>query len=181
MSSTSYIGQSIKRLEDKRFITGRGKYTDDIKLVGMTYAHIIRSPYAHAKVVSIDTTNALNTEGVVAIFTGDNVKHIRGVPTGWQVNFKNGDIMKEPAHPLLVCVGETVKHVGDAVAVVIAESRSAARDIADLVYVEYEVFECVTNPKAAVQAGAPQVHGSPAPGAFSMLCASASITICIRI
>ena len=158
MSSTSYIGQSIKRLEDKRFITGRGKYTDDIKLVGMTYAHIIRSPYAHAKVVSIDTTNALNTEGVVAIFTGDNVKHIRGVPTGWQVNFKNGDIMKEPAHPLLVCVGETVKHVGDAVAVVIAESRSAARDIADLVYVEYEVFECVTNPKAAVQAGAPQVH-----------------------
>jgi aerobic carbon-monoxide dehydrogenase large subunit len=158
MSSTSYIGQSIKRTEDKRFITGRGKYTDDIKLVGMTYAHIIRSPYAHAKVVSIDASAAQNTEGVVAIFTGENVKHIRGVPTGWQVNFKNGDTMKEPAHPLLVCVGETVKHVGDAVAVVIAESRALARDLADMVYIEYEVLDAVTNPKAAVQAGAPQVH-----------------------
>ena len=154
----SYIGQSVKRVEDKRFLTGKGKYTDDIKLVGMTYAHIVRSPYAHAKIVSIDDTAARAHEGVVAIFTGADVAHIRGVPAGWQVNFKNGDIMKEPPHPLLCPVGSTSKHVGDGIAVVIAESRSAARDAADLLEIEYEVYAAVTDAKAAVQEGAPLVH-----------------------
>ena len=154
----SYIGQSVKRVEDRRFLTGKGKYTDDIKLVGMTYAHIVRSPYAHAKIVSIDDTAARAHEGVVAIFTGADVAHIRGVPAGWQVNFKNGDIMKEPPHPLLCAVGSTSKHVGDGIAVIIAESRSAARDAADLMEIEYEVYPAVTNPKAATEAGAPLVH-----------------------
>ena len=112
--STNYIGQSVKRVEDKRFITGNGRYTDDIKLPHMTYAHIVRSPYAHAKILSIDKKQALKKEGVVAIYTGEDVAHIRGVPTGWVVNFKNGDTMKEPAHPLLVAVGSTVKQIGRA-------------------------------------------------------------------
>jgi carbon-monoxide dehydrogenase large subunit len=153
-----YIGQSVKRVEDKRFTTGKGKYTDDIKLVGMTYAHIVRSPYAHAKLISIDSAAARAAEGVVDIITGQDVAHIRGVPTGWQVNFKNGDTMKEPAHPLLVAAGSTVKHVGDAVAMIIAESRAAARDAADLLQIEYEVLDAVTNPADAIKAGAPQVH-----------------------
>jgi aerobic carbon-monoxide dehydrogenase large subunit len=156
--STKYIGQSIKRVEDKRFVTGNGKYTDDIKLPHMTYAHILRSPYAHAKIVSIDLAAAKAMEGVVAIFTGDDVAHIRGVPTGWVVNFKNGDAMKEPAHPLLCRQGTTVKHVGDAVAIIIAESRAQAVDAAENIDIEYEVYPAVTNPAKAVLPGAPQVH-----------------------
>jgi aerobic carbon-monoxide dehydrogenase large subunit len=156
--STKYIGQSIKRVEDKRFVTGNGKYTDDIKLPHMTYAHILRSPYAHAKIVSIDLAAAKAMEGVVAIFTGDDVAHIRGVPTGWVVNFKNGDTMKEPAHPLLCKQGTTVKHVGDAVAIIIAETRAQAVDAAEAVNVEYEVYAAVTNPAKAVLPNAPQVH-----------------------
>jgi aerobic carbon-monoxide dehydrogenase large subunit len=156
--STKYIGQSVKRVEDKRFVTGNGRYTDDIKLPHMTYAHILRSPYAHAKIVSIDLKAAKAMEGVVAIFTGDDVAHIRGVPTGWQVNFKNGDIMKEPAHPLLCKQGTTVKHVGDAVAIIIAETRAQAVDAAEAVNIEYEVYAAVTNPAKAVLPNAPQVH-----------------------
>ncbi len=156
----TYIGQSVKRVEDKRFITGTGRYTDDIQLPGMTYAQIVRSPYAHAKVVSINVSSASGQPGVVAVFTGEDVKHITGVPAGWQVDFKNGDRMKEPPHPLLVPVGSTVKHVGDAVAVVIAESREAAKDAADALWVEYEPLDAVTNPKAAAQLGAPLVHES---------------------
>ena len=158
MSATSFIGQSIKRTEDRRFMTGKGKYTDDIKLVGMTYAHILRSPYAHARVVSIDTAAALALEGVVAVFTGADVAHIRGVPTGWQVNFKSGETMKEPAHPLLCPVGSTVKHVGDGVVIIIAESRAIARDAADLIDVDYDVLPAVTNGAEAIRAGAPQVQ-----------------------
>jgi len=93
----TFIGKPIKRVEDKRFLTGQGKYTDDIKLVGMTHAYILRSPYAHAKIKSIDTAAAKAHAGVLAVFVGSDIPEaIAGVPCGWQVNFKNGDIMKEP-------------------------------------------------------------------------------------
>ena len=152
----SYIGKSVKRVEDGRFITGKGKYTDDIKIPGMTHAHFVRSPYAHAKVLSVDTSAAKAHPGVVAVFVGSDIVGVRGVPTGWQVDFKNGDTMKEPAHPLLVT--DKVRHIGDAVAVVIAETKEIARDAADLVDVDYEELPAVTNAKAAAQPGAPQVH-----------------------
>jgi carbon-monoxide dehydrogenase large subunit len=97
-------------------------------------------------------------EGVVAIITGKDVAHIRGVPTGWQVNFKNGDTMKEPAHPLLVAEGTTVKHVGDAVAMVIAETRAQAVDAAEAVDIDWEELPSVVNAKDAVKTGAPLVH-----------------------
>lgn len=156
----TYIGQSVKRVEDKRFTTGKGKYTDDIKLVGMTHAHIVRSPYAHANIKSIDIDAALAHPGVVAIFTGKDIAAagINGVPAGWQVNFKDGTTMKEPPHPLLVA--DRVKHVGDGIAVVIAEDLATARDAADLIEIDYEVLPAVTNPAEAVKAGAPQVHDS---------------------
>jgi aerobic carbon-monoxide dehydrogenase large subunit len=135
----TYIGQSVKRVEDKRFTTGKGRYTDDIKLVGLTHAYIVRSPYAHAKILKDIAAAGIN-----------------GVPAGWQVNFKDGTTMKEPPHPLLVA--DRVKHVGDGIAVVIAEDAATARDAADLIEIEYEVLDCVTNPAEAVKPGAPLVH-----------------------
>lgn len=155
---TKLIGQSVKRVEDKRFITGQGQYTDDIILPGMTYAYILRSPYAHAKINSIDISAAQAMEGVVAVFTGEDIltTGIVGVPAGWQVNFKNGETMKEPPHPLLVA--DKVKHVGDSVAMVIAESREIAKDAADLIDIDYEVLDAVVNPAEAVKEGAALVH-----------------------
>ena len=117
-TTPGFIGKSIKRVEDKRFITGRGNYTDDIVLPHQTFASFVRSPYAHAKVLAVDITAAKKMRGVVAIYTGADVAGVNGVPCGWQVNFKNGDPMKEPKHPLLVA--DKVRHVGDAVAIVIA-------------------------------------------------------------
>lgn len=165
MSSSQYIGKSVKRVEDKRFITGHGRYTDDIVLPGMLFAQFVRSPYAHAKIRKVDFSSALSAPGVAAVFTGDDIKkaNLNGVPCGWQLHFKNGDPMKEPPHPILIATGDTVKHVGDGIAVVIANSLAEARDAADLVIVDYEVLPAVTDSVAAVKEGAPLVHDS-APG-----------------
>lgn len=152
----SYIGQSVKRVEDKRFITGKGNYTDDIKLPNMTYGCFVRSPYAHAKINKVDTSAAESAPGVVKVLTGTDVAEVNGVPCGWQVNFKNGDTMKEPPHPLLV--KDKVLHMGDAVAFVIAESYSQARDAVDLVKVDYDNLDAVVDPEEAVKDGAPLVH-----------------------
>ncbi|WP_121356596.1 xanthine dehydrogenase family protein molybdopterin-binding subunit [Flavisolibacter nicotianae] len=157
MSTTNgLIGKSVKRVEDNRFITGKGNYTDDIILPGQTYAAFVRTPYAHAKIGSIDTAAALAMPGVVAIYTGADVAAINGVPCGWQVNFKNGDTMKEPKHPLLA-VGK-VRYTGEAVAIVIAGTREQACDAAEAVQVEYEELPVVVNAAEAVKPGAPQVH-----------------------
>jgi len=159
---TKYIGKSVKRVEDKRFITGQGKYTDDIKLEGMTHGCFVRSPYAHATVNSINTEAASKMPGVVKILIGADIPEaIAGVPCGWQVNFKNGDTMKEPPHPLLV--RKKVRHVGDGVAFVIAETRAQAKDAAEAVDVDYDIHEAVTCPKKATESGAAQVH-EDAPG-----------------
>jgi aerobic carbon-monoxide dehydrogenase large subunit len=152
----TYIGKSIKRVEDKRFITGKGNYTDDIILNGMTYAAFVRSPYAHARVKKVDTSKAKKMPGVVAVFTGADVAALNGVPCGWQVNFKNGDTMKEPKHPLLVA--DKTRHAGDPVALIIAETREQAKDAVEAVVVDYEKLSCVTNAAEAVKPNAPKVH-----------------------
>ena len=154
----SFIGKAIKRVEDKRFLTGKGNYVDDIQLPGMTYACILRSHMAHAKIISVDTREAEKAAGVVAIFTGADIaaSGIGGVPCGWQVNFKNGDIMKEPPHPLLVA--DKVRYMGDAVAVVIAETAALAKDAAELIMVDYQELEVVVNGPDALKSGAPLVH-----------------------
>lgn len=152
----TYIGKSVKRVEDKRFITGKGKYTDDIVLPYMTHACIIRSPYAHCNIKPIDKSAAEKMPGVVAIYTGEDVAEVNGVPCGWQVNFKNGDTMKEPKHPLLV--NGKALHAGDGVAIVIAETHNQAKDAADALYIEYEQLDAVTNPADAIKEGAPLVH-----------------------
>ncbi|MFQ5649963.1 MAG: xanthine dehydrogenase family protein molybdopterin-binding subunit [bacterium] len=146
-----YIGTSVKRKEDDRFVAGKGRYTDDIVLPNMTYAHILRSPHAHARIKGIKTDKASAQPGVVAVFTGKDLETI-SVPTGWAI----GDNMKEPPHPPLA-VGK-VRHVGDGVAVVIAEDRYLARDAAELVEVDYEVLPAVADASKAREAGAPVVH-----------------------
>ena len=158
MSAHEFIGKSVKRVEDKRFITGYGNYVDDIVLPRQTYASFVRSPYGHAKILSVDTSAAKGMPGVVAIYTGAHVENVNGVPCGWQVNFKNGNHMKEPKHPLLVA--DRAKHVGDPVAVVIAESSAQAFDAAQAVVVEYEELPAVVDAAKAMTEGAPQVHES---------------------
>jgi len=152
-----YIGQSVKRVEDQRFITGKGQYTDDITLPGMTYATFIRSPLAHANIKKIDLSAAKNAPGYVASYVGGDIPEaIAGVPCGWQVDFKNGDTMKEPPHPLLART--KALHVGDGVAVVIAETQAQAKDAAAMVEVEYEELPAVTDISEALKDGAPQLH-----------------------
>ena len=154
--ATNYIGQAVKRREDLRFITGAGQYTDDITLPGQTAAHFIRSPHAHAKIKSIRKDKALKSPGVVAIFTGQDTKAINGLPCGWLITDVNGQPMKEPKHPILA---ETkVQHVGDQVAVVIAETLQQAKDAAELVEVDYEVLTAVVEAGDARKKGAPALH-----------------------
>ena len=155
-TSNGWIGKSVKRVEDKRFITGHGNYTDDIVLPKQTYAAFVRSQYAHAKILSVDIGAAKAMPGVVKIYTGADVAAVNGVPCGWQVNFKNGDLMKEPKHPLLVT--DKARHAGDAIAIVIAESKEEAADAAQAVNVEYEELPCVVDAFKATQAGATLVH-----------------------
>jgi carbon-monoxide dehydrogenase large subunit len=151
------LGQSVKRVEDLRFITGKGRYTDDIVLLNMTFAAIVRSPHAHANIKSFDTAAAEAADGVAAVFTGVDIAEsgIGGLPCGWQVDFKNGDTMLEPTHPVLAAT--KVRHVGDPVAIVIAESREQATDAAELVNVDYQVLYAVVNGTKAIQDGAPQL------------------------
>jgi carbon-monoxide dehydrogenase large subunit len=157
------IGASVVRKEDKRFITGKGRYVDDIKLVGLTYAQFIRSPHAHAKVKSIDASAALKMPGVIAILNGKELVEdkIGNLICGWAITSKDGSPMKMGAWPAMA--PETVRFVGQAVAVVIAETKNAARDAAEAVVVDYEELPSVPDIRAAIKSGAPQLHPE-APG-----------------
>jgi carbon-monoxide dehydrogenase large subunit len=157
------IGQRVARKEDKRFITGKGRYTDDMKLPGMTHAIFVRSPHAHAKVTSIDTAKAASMPGVVAVLTGAELvaDRIGNLICGWMVHSKDGSPMKMGAWPAMA--PETVRFVGQAVAVVIAETRDQARDAAEAVSVDYEELPAVVSVLDAIAPGAPQLHPE-APG-----------------
>ena len=153
------IGSSVRRREDPALITGQGKYTDDLKLPGMTQAVLVRSPHAHAKILGIDISEAAKAPGVVAIYTGRDIadSDAGGVlPVGWLLPG-----LKQVVHPVLAI--DRVRHVGDPVAIVVAEDRYLARDAADLVHVDYEALGAVTDPRKATDDGAPLVHDE-APG-----------------
>ena len=152
------IGKSVKRVEDNRLLKGEGKYTDDFNMPNQAIGVYVRSPHAHANLVSVDISAAEAMGGVIKIFTGKDIKDagIVGSICGWQVDFKNGDTMKEPGHPILAV--DKVRHVGDAVALVIAEDKGTAVDAAAAVEVNYEVLDAIVDPKAATQDGAPRVH-----------------------
>ena len=148
------FGSAIKRREDPRLLTGSATYTDDIKLPGLTYAAFLRSPYAHARISAVDVREARKAPGVVAVYTGADIKDRAGpVPCAW--NVPNCDL-KIPAHPLLAF--DTVRYVGDAVAMVVAESRAAARDALDLIDVSYDTLDAGVDPEKMAQPGAPQLH-----------------------
>jgi aerobic carbon-monoxide dehydrogenase large subunit len=152
------IGASVRRKEDARFLSGRGNYTDDINRPGQTYAVMRRSDRPHARIDGIDTTAAAKAPGVVAIFTGADMakEEIGGLPCGWQIHSKDGAPMAEPPHPVLA-VGK-VRHVGDPVAVVIAETKQQARDAAELIEIAYTDLPSVASTTDALAAGAPEVH-----------------------
>jgi aerobic carbon-monoxide dehydrogenase large subunit len=152
------IGSGVKRKEDHRFITGQGRYTDDINRPGQAHAYFLRSPHAHAKIKSIDTAEARSAKGVVAIFTGKDIAadKIGGLICGWMITSKDGSPMKAGAHPALAL--DTVRYVGDHVAIVIAETHAQARDAAELINVDYEDLPVVTDPAKAQSPGAPQIH-----------------------
>jgi carbon-monoxide dehydrogenase large subunit len=158
------IGAAVRRKEDVRFLTGRGTYTDDINRYGQTHAYIVRSSQPHAAIKRIDTSKALAAPGVVAVFTGADMAAdgVGGLPCGWLIKNKDGSPMKEPAHPPLVV--DRVRHVGDHIAVVIAETKAQAKDAAELVEIDFEPLPAVVDSLDALKAAAPQVHGDAAPG-----------------
>ncbi len=152
------IGAAVRRVEDRRFLTGRGKYIDDIDQRGQLYAWMLRSPHAHARINGVDTKAASQAPGVVAIFTGADMAadEVGGIPCAWQIHNKDGSPMSEPPHPPLA-VGK-VRYVGDQVAVVIAETKAQARDAAEIIAVDYEVLPTVIDMDLALADDAPLVH-----------------------
>jgi aerobic carbon-monoxide dehydrogenase large subunit len=151
------IGTPVRRREDYRFLTGQGTYTDDINRPRQLYAYILRSPHAHARIEGIDTSAAATATGVIAVFTGKDLEAdgIGGLPCGWLIHSKDGSPMNEPPHPVLA--SGHVRHVGDPVAVVIADSLGQARDAAELIDIDYAVEPAVTDMAEALKPGAPPV------------------------
>jgi carbon-monoxide dehydrogenase large subunit len=153
-----HIGESVRRKEDYRFLTGAGQYTDDIVLANMSHCYFVRSPHAHAKVRSVNKTAALAAPGVIGVLDGQDVAadKINGLPCGWLITSTDGQPMKEPAHPILAL--DTVRYVGDHVAMVVAETLEQARNAAELVEVDYEPLGAVVDVRDAQAAGAPASH-----------------------
>ncbi|MFT6444783.1 xanthine dehydrogenase, molybdenum binding subunit apoprotein [Sulfitobacter pontiacus] len=150
------IGASSKRREDIRFLTGEGNYTDDINLHGQAHVFFLRSDIAHGVLNSVDTSAAEGMPGVVKIFTGADFAEVGSIPCGWQVTDKHGEPMQEPRHPVLA--EGKVRHVGEPIAAVVAETLSQARDAAEAIVVDITDLPAVVDMKQAVQEGAPKVH-----------------------
>jgi carbon-monoxide dehydrogenase large subunit len=154
MSATG-IGAAVRRKEDFRFITGKGRYTADINLPGQAYACFVRSPHAHARIKRIDASRLVGRTDVTVLTGADlAADRIGDLVCGWMIHSKDGSPMKMAPHPALA--RDKVNYVGDAVAVVVADSLIAAKDAAEQVHVEYDVLPAVTDP-ARAQDG-PQIH-----------------------
>ncbi|HZQ08530.1 MAG TPA: molybdopterin cofactor-binding domain-containing protein, partial [Anaerolineae bacterium] len=149
------LGQAIKRREDPRLITGEAKYLDDIQLPNMAYAAILRSPFAHAKIKSINTEKAKAHPGVIAVFTGKDFMDVNPLPCAWQA--EAGRIQNNVNTPRVLEI-DRVTHTGMGVAVVVAEDRYTAEDALGLIDVEWEPLPTVTDAEKATQPGAPQLH-----------------------
>ncbi|MDF3382747.1 MULTISPECIES: xanthine dehydrogenase family protein molybdopterin-binding subunit [Sulfitobacter] len=153
---TSGIGASSKRREDVRFLTGAGRYTDDINLRRQTHVFFLRSDVAHGRLTGVDTSAAEDMPGVLKIFTGADFAEVGGMPCGWQITDKHGQPMQEPKHPVLA--HEKVRHVGEPIAAVVAETLAQARDAAEAIVVDIDELPAVVNMKDAVKDDAPKVH-----------------------
>jgi len=148
MSATG-IGAAVRRKEDLRFITGKGRYTDDVIRPGATRAVFVRSPHAHASIKSVDVSEAKKMPGVIDVLTGKDLAtdKIGNLICGWMIHSKDGSPMKMAPHPALAA--DKVCHVGDAVAVVIAETQAQGRDAAEKVKVDYQLLPAVVDPAKA--------------------------------
>ena len=157
------IGARVTRKEDKRFLTGKGRYTDDMVVPGMKFASFVRSPYAHAKIKNVDASAAKAMPGVIDVLDGKQLlaDGIGNLICGWMVHSKDGTPMKMGGwRPLAV---DTVRYVGDAVAIVVADTYGEACDAAEAVVVDYDELPVVTEAVTALEPGAPQIHPE-APG-----------------
>ena len=157
MSATG-IGAAVRRKEDQRFITGKGHYTDDHARPGQTVAHFVRSPHAHAKLTTIDVAAASQMPGVIAVYTGNDfaTDKLGNLICGWMIHSKDGSPMLMAPHPALA--SGKVNHVGDAYAVVIAETLSQAKDAAEKIVTDFEVLPAIIDPAQAQKQGAQQIH-----------------------
>ncbi|TPM11244.1 xanthine dehydrogenase family protein molybdopterin-binding subunit [Mesorhizobium sp. B2-3-11] len=152
------VGARVARKEDKRFITGAGRYVDDMVVPGMKHAAFVRSPHAHAQIKKIDVKTAQGMPGVIGVLTGKELKAdgIGNLICGWMIHSKDGSPMKMGAwSPLAV---DKVRYVGDAVVVVVAETKGQARDAAEAVDITYKELKAVVDATKALEKGAPQVH-----------------------
>jgi carbon-monoxide dehydrogenase large subunit len=157
------IGQPVRRVEDRRFITGHGNYVDDIQRPRQTHSFMLRSPHAHARIAAIDAAPALSAPGVIAVFTGEDLTRdgIGPIPCLSAVTNRDGSPSMLPPHPAIA--RGRVRHVGDTVAMVVAESAAAARDAAELIAVDYEPLPASVDTARALDPGQPQVWDE-APG-----------------
>src|SRR5215217_775931 len=147
------VGRPIKRREDPRLITGAGNFLDDVRLPGMTYAALVRSPHAHAKIVSVDTSAAASLPGVIGVYTGDDFMDVNPLPAAWQA----AGVKNNAVTPRVLAVNE-VHQTGDPVAVVVAETQQQATDAAEAVDVTWQPLPAVVDAKRATEPGAPQLH-----------------------
>lgn len=150
------IGESTKRREDIRFLTGKGRYTDDINLRGQAYACFLRSEVANGRINSIDTKAALAMPGVLSIMTGDDFTGMGGNPAGWLINSRDGTPMNEPKRPVLA--HGKVRHVGDAYAMVVAETYQQARDAAAAINADITELPAVVDMAKALADSTNLVH-----------------------
>jgi carbon-monoxide dehydrogenase large subunit len=150
----TWIGKPVARKEDAKLLTGQSRYVDDLTLPGMVFAAVVRSPFAHARIKSVDVSGAQEAEGVVAAFTGADLADdwAATLPCVWLVT----EDTKQPMHRPLAT--DKARYAGDGVAVVLAETRAQAKDAAELVEVEYEELPAVVDPEEALDEGAPLVH-----------------------
>lgn len=152
------VGARVARKEDKRFITGAGRYVDDMVVPGMKHAAFVRSPHAHAEIKKIDVKKAQAMPGVIGVLTGKELKAdgIGNLICGWMIHSKDGSPMKMGAWSPLAF--DRVRYVGDAVVVVVAETKGQARDAAEAVDISYEELKAVVDAPKALERSAPQIH-----------------------
>jgi aerobic carbon-monoxide dehydrogenase large subunit len=152
-SPEKLVGKPIRRREDPKLMTGGGNFLDDIRLPGMSYAAVLRSPVAHAKIRGIDTSRAKAMPGVIGVFTGEDLAEVNPLPCAWQAAGVDNNV----ATPRPLALGE-VRHVGDPVAVVVADSVYQANDALEAIEVDFDELPAVVDSREAVKAGAPQLH-----------------------
>ena len=151
------LAQSVRRVEDPRLLKGSGRYTDDIQLPGTLHGVVLRSPHASARIVALETASALDVPGVLAVYTGEDLEKdgIGGMPCAIPLKNRDGTPRADVPHPALA-VG-AVRHVGDPVAFIVAETGQAARDAAEQILVEYDIQPACVDLAGATEPGQPQV------------------------